>query len=79
MIYLNKPFLLMGSFLGIAFLFFIVGWLFPVEGPFDEVYDNHNKKHVRGVATQRAQEKQKDWKEIYIITEDEIEQYFLIP
>ena len=27
--------------LGMALLFFILGWVFPVEGPFDYVYDDY--------------------------------------
>ena len=27
--------------LGIALLFFILGWVFPVEGPIDYVYDDY--------------------------------------
>ena len=27
--------------LGIAILFFVLGWVFPVEGPIDYVYDDY--------------------------------------
>ena len=29
--------------LGIGGLFFVLGWLFPIEGPYDYVYDNYAK------------------------------------
>ena len=30
--------------LGIALIFFILGWLFPVEGPLDYLYDDYAKQ-----------------------------------
>ena len=33
--------LLIFIFIGISFLFFFLGWLFPVEGPIDYLYDKY--------------------------------------
>ena len=38
---LNKA--CIGAFLGIALLSFVIGWVFPVEGPLDSTYDDFIK------------------------------------
>lgn len=32
---------------GTAGLFFILGWLFPIEGPYDYIYDNYIEEQKR--------------------------------
>lgn len=55
---------------------FIAGWLFPVEGPFDYVYDDyvtiHKAKHSKGVASPQSS------KEIFIFNGEILEQYQLM-
>lgn len=71
---LSKPYVY--ALLGIALLSFIVGWLFPVEGPLDSTYDDFikiKKSHQKGAASPAKK------KEIIIMDEDEIELFYLVP
>ena len=71
---LNKPYVY--ALLGIALLSFVIGWIFPVEGPLDSTYDDFVKvkrTHQKGVATPKTK------KEVIIMDEDEIELYYLVP
>ena len=56
---------------------FLLGWLFPIEGPFDYVYDEHAympAKHVKGVARPKPK------KIILNIDEyEEQQEYWIIP
>ena len=73
---LNKA--CIGAFLGIALLSFVIGWVFPVEGPLDSTYDDFikvKKSKQKGVAAPIK----KPQKEIIVMDEDEIELYYLVP
>ena len=71
---LNKAYI--WAIFGIALLSFVVGWIFPVEGPLDSAYDDFIKiKKSRYVAAPMKKAK----KEIIMLDEDEIEYYYLIP
>lgn len=61
--------------IGTVIIAFLIGWLFPVEGPLDYVYDDYvkNKKAVKNVA------KPIHKKEIFVITDEEVEEYLLVP
>ena len=56
---------------------FILGWIFPVEGPIDYVYDNA----VKQKAPVKIAPKQKPIKEVQIDLDDdgEMETYYFMP
>lgn len=71
---LSKPYVY--ALLGIALLSFIIGWIFPVEGPLDSTYDDFvkiKKGHQKGVSAPKHK------KEIIVMDEDEIELFYLVP
>ena len=73
---LSKP--CVYALLGIALLSFVIGWIFPVEGPLDSTYDDFikvKKSRQKGVAAPTK----KPQKEIIVMDEDEIELYYLVP
>lgn len=53
----------------VVLLGFLLGWLFPVEGPVDYIYDNYK---VNKCATKNAPKQVE--KLIYIFSEEEIEE-----
>ncbi len=65
-----------GILFGIAGLFFIIGWIFPIEGPLDSTYDDFikiKKSHQKSVGAKKPK------KEVIILDEDEMELFYLIP
>ena len=73
---LSKPYVY--ALLGIALLSFIIGWIFPIEGPLDSTYDDFikvKKSRQKGVAAPAKKPK----KEIIVMDEEEIELYYLVP
>ena len=71
---MNKNILLIFGSLGIIILGFILGWLFPVEGPYDYIYDEAVKEKRPSVNIPRQQEPK-----IIIDEDEELEILYILP
>ena len=69
---MNKPLFFAG--IGIVCLGFVLGWLFPVEGPYDYIYDEAVKEKRPSVNVPS-----KENKPVIIIDEEEPELIYILP
>lgn len=59
---------------------FVIGWLFPVEGPYDEKYEQQVVQHKKRSSTVNVAAPKKKKIVLVDLNEDDIEEmYYLIP